>query len=237
MKIKNSLMALTIALAAFFTLNMSAQNLELKNTNTTFNKNTYPCIEVFIEPHPDEVKDAWEDFIKDNYDIKMKGNGLFTDKDVLSAEQVNFNVVSNKQMDFYTRIVEDDKHTKMCVFGSFGYDIPISKKEFPNEYEAMENITSRFLKSYLPVYYNEWINKTQERLTDLQDDQKDMHDKIEKNKKEIEELTKENEELVKELVKNKDNLKETSTNLASKKRTFEKITIQLNSLEVSDLKK
>jgi hypothetical protein len=233
---KNCILKLTtILFFAFIGQNVFSQNLMLQITETEFNKNTYPCIEVFIEPNPDEVKDAWEDFIKDNYDVKMKGNGLFTNKDVLRAEQVKFDVVSNKEMDFYTRIVEDDNQTKMCVFGSFGYDIPVSKKEYPNEFEAMEAVTKRFLKDYLPVYYKEWINQAQDKLTDLEDDRKDMKEKMEKNKKEIEKLTKENKELEESLIKNNTSIVETTTKLAVKKQTFSEINSRLQEIDTSPL--
>lgn len=227
--------SITFLFFALFSQNILSQNLILQNTETEYKKNTYPCIEVVIEPNPEEVKDAWEDFIKDNYDVKMKGNGLFTDKDVLHAEQVKFDVVSNKEMDFYTRIVEDDKRTKICVFGSFGYDIPVSKKEYPNEFEAMEAVTKRFLKDYLPGYYNEWIDIAQDKLTGLQDDQKDMKSKIEKNKKDIEKLTEENKELEESLIKINTSIVETTTKLAIKKQTFSEITSRLQKIDTSPL--
>lgn len=233
---KNCILKLTVFI--FFTIigqNMFSQNLKLQNTETEFNKNNYPCIEVVIEPNPDEVKDAWEDYMKDNYDVKMKGNGLFTNKDVLRAEQVKINIISNKELDFYTRIVKEAERTKMCVFGSFGYDIPISKKEYPNEFEAMEAMTKRFLKDYLPNYYEEWIDHAQDKLADLEDDRKDMNKKMEKNIKEIEKLTQENEELKEKLSKNNSSIIETTSKLALKKQTYSEVTSRLQEIDTSAL--
>jgi flavodoxin len=220
-----------------FTQNIYSQAHDLQYTQTQYNDNNYPCIKVVIEPSSDEAKDTWEDFIKDNYDVKMKGTGLFANKDVLYAEQVKFDAISSKEMDFYTRIVAQGDNTALCVFGSFGYDIPVSNKEYPADFEAMETIIKRFLESYLPSYYDERIKEMQDKLTDLQDNQKDMQDKMANNKKEIEKLTERNEELDKSLTENATEITKTIEKLSVKKENYLNVKNQLNSFDLSSNKK
>lgn len=235
---KNYLNKIIVLLALIIlVVNLPAQNLILEQSETNFNDNVYPSFKVILEPSPDEVKDAWEDFIKDQYDVKMKGNGLFTNKEVLRAEQVKISSISAKEMDFYTRIVEKDNSTELSVFGSFGYDIPITQNEYPNEYEAMEIITKRFLQSYLPDYYNEWIEETQKHLSDLNEDREDMQKEMKKNKEEIEKLTKRNEELYEELEENQQAIENTTKRLADKKETFSEVNARLQSFQSKQLNK
>ena len=235
---KNNITVLfVLLLSTVFTLNAFSQTLDLQYAQVQNNDNEYPCIEVTLEPTPEEVKAAWEDFIKDNYDVKMKGTGLFTNKDVLYAEQVKFDAISSKEMDFFTRIIEQGDNTTLSVFGSFGYDIPISTKEYPVEFEKMETITKRFLQSYLPAYYEEWIENTQEKITDLQDNNKDILDEMEDNKKEIEKLKKRNEQLKEKLEENNTKITETQERLDVKKENFSGLKTRLNSFDVDQIKK
>ncbi len=184
-----------------------------------------------IEPETDEVRTEWEDFLKDEYDVNLKGNGFLANKDVLRAEGVDFKAISNKKMDFYTRIVEKDQKTQICVFGSFGYDIHLNPNTYPLEYMRMKDITKRFLKGYLPGYYSERISKAQEELKDLQEERNDMEEEMKKNKEEIESLTKRNKELDKSISENKSKIEDTSDLLQTKQQTFDRVNNTLKNFD------
>lgn len=209
-----------------------AQTLKLNDSQVKYDKITYPCIEVVVEPNPDDVKSAWEDFIKDKHDVKMKGYGFLTNKDVLRAEKKEFKAISDNQLDFYTRIVEEkDDRTKMCVFASFGYDIHVNPDQYPREYAAMKNILKNFLKSYLPGYYNERISSTEDRLKDLRDEREDLESELNDNKKQIEELTKRNKELEKNLTENQQKIDAANETLKVKERNFKNVKDRLKTFD------
>jgi hypothetical protein len=44
------------------------------------------CWVVNLDPEPKTLKKAWKDYVKDEFDISMKGFGLFLKKDLLFAE-------------------------------------------------------------------------------------------------------------------------------------------------------
>ena len=67
-----------------------------------------PCITVRLDPDTKEIKKAWEDFVKKEYKIRLKGLGFLVKKDVLSAEKVTVKKLSDKAIDFRTRIVEEE---------------------------------------------------------------------------------------------------------------------------------
>ncbi len=158
-----------------------------------------PCITIRLEPETKEVKKAWEDFVKKEYKIKLRGLGFLVNKDVLSAEKVTVKALSDKAVDFRTKIVEENDHTLMQVFVSLGYDIYLGPDNYPMAFQDLKNRTWDFAKSYLNEYYNKQIKAVSESLKDLNKEQTDIRDDIADNEKEIEKLQKENEELAKEL--------------------------------------
>lgn len=221
----------------FLYSNISAQQLMISDGTVNYKKDNRPCIEVNLEPEPKEVKDAFKDWLKDNYDVKLKGFGFLTNKDVLYAENVSIQEVSDKNLNFYTKVVEDGEQTKMSVFASYGYDIHINPEKYPRAFRKIEELTDNFVADYLPKFYQNRIKNAEERLSDLQKRQKDLEDNISDNKgdiekmyKEIEELKKENEELIQDLSKNKDNLEKANVTLKSRKEELTKIIEKIDKM-------
>lgn len=196
----------------------AAQQLNMLDGMVQYQKRDYPGVIVQMEPDPKTVKKAWEDYIRQEHDINMKGIGFLTNKDVLTAEEVSFPAISTKKMDFYTKVIEENDATKMMVFAALGYNIPIDKDRNYKEYIAMKAVVSDFIDNFLPAYYMERLETAKSTVADLEDDQKDLREDIEDNKKEIRDLIKENEKLQKKLNKSQDEL-ETALELLSKRRT------------------
>jgi hypothetical protein len=216
-------------LALLFSIySLHSQGLQIGEGQVKHEKQMRPCIEVSLEPAADEVKDAWEDFLKDEYDVKLKGNGLFTNKDVLCAEKVDFKAISGKSMDFYTRIVEENNRTNMCVFGSFGYDIYINPSGYPLEYKRMEDITKRFLSSYLPDFYEEQVKNAKETLADLRNEQSDMDKELEENRKQMEKLRERNEELENKLPQKRQEVQNAAQSLNSWENNWSDVKSKIN---------
>lgn len=222
---------LTISLLFCFQF-LIAQTMQIGDGQVKHEKEMRPCIEVILAPEPDKVKEAWEDFMKKEYDVKLKGYGFLTNKDVLSAEGIDFKAVSNKKMDFYTRIVKEEDMTKMCVYGSFGYDIFINKNGYPLEYKHLEDITKQFLNGFLPGYYTEQIQGIQSSLKDLNDDKGRMENEMEDNRKEIEKLTARNAELTKELNNKVKSIEEKAQILKLREENWSEVRSQLSSFNL-----
>lgn len=152
-----------------------------------------------LGPETKVVKEAWEEYINDNYDIKMKGNGWFTNKDVLTAKDVNIAKISDKNLNLFSEIVKDKNGTKMSVFVSFGYDVFLEKQENSAAYQQLKAVVHNFLTDFLLNKKQEMITVAVEEIADLDKDKTKMTEDIEKNKKEIEKLKSENDELAKEV--------------------------------------
>jgi len=124
-------------------------------------------------------------------------------------------------MDFHAKIIEENGMTKMYVFGALGYDVSVSKANDNTDFQAMKQIVNKFTKSYLPDYYQQKLDKVDEKISSLQDEEKDYKGNLEDNQKEIEDLRKENKEL-------REKLEETQTAL---QKALEERTKQREELE------
>jgi DNA repair exonuclease SbcCD ATPase subunit len=190
---------LFIIFLLFLPLLSNAQLPNLREAVIQYEKDSYPCIKVTLEPETKAVKEAWEDFMNKKYNVNVKGTGLFTNKDVMTAEKVTLKKISDKQMDLFAEIVEEKDLTSFSLFGRLGYDIPIRPENHPAEYQGLRTLTLEFLNEYLPDYYKERIKEREKQLKDLEKERKDVEKSLADNRKEIEKLEKENRELEQQL--------------------------------------
>lgn len=217
-----------VLLLVFFPFGLFAQDLELINTQIDYEGTTYPCIRVMLEAGTDQVKDAWDDFIKDKYDVKMRGYGFLANKDVLRAEKAEFKAISGKQLDFYTKVVENGDKTSMSVFASFGYDIHVGPESYPQEYAAMKNVLQSFLDQFIPNYYNGQISIVKDKLKDLEKEEDDMKKELKENEKEIKELSKRNEEIEQALKEKEREIDTAKDQLNHLQNTFKTVKASLD---------
>lgn len=222
-------MLLSITCIVFMQVNAQTSIAPFDAT-INFNEAERPCIQVNLDPESKNLKEAWRDYLKDNYDFKLKGIGFLSNKDLLSAEAVIVNQISSKTMDFYTHIVEDDNGSEMKVFVRLGYDIYVTNQNYPNEYAAINEIIESFIKYYLPKYYEEEINETEKRVNELTDEKNDLKKKIEEKANDIEKLRTEINEEEEELKAKRGQLEETEGKLAKRKEKLERIRVQLRQL-------
>ncbi|MEN0051093.1 MAG: hypothetical protein AAF806_28780 [Bacteroidota bacterium] len=186
------------------------------NSTIKHNKEERSCLMVRIEPEAKEVKKAWEDYLNDKYDFKLDGIGLLANRDMLKAEKVMIDDISNKAMNLYTEVVEDGDQTRMKVFAAYGYDFYIDEGTLPLEYTALRNIFEDFLKTYLPDYYEKGIEETEELIADLRNDREDLSKAIENDEERIKELEQEIKDMKKQLENNRRKLVDAALSLEKK---------------------
>lgn len=219
---------LAVALLSF---DLSAQSsIEPVESTIQFNDGTRPCIQVNLDPEPKTLKKAWAEYLNSNYDLKLKGIGMLSNKDLLSAETVTVNQISSNTIDFYTHIVEDRNGSEMKVFARFGYDMYITKENYPTEYKAMLEMVESFMKFYMPTYYQAEIDDTEKRVEKLTEEKESLVKDIDNKTDEIEQLRTEINEREASLTENKKQLEETEEKLTVRKEKLERIRIQLRKL-------
>ncbi len=175
-----------------------AQIVEITNSSIKHEKAERPCILVELEAGPKTVKGAWKDYLQDKHDVRLKGFGFLANKDLLDAEEVQFEAITGKAMNFYTHFDEKKDKTRMCVFASLGYDIYLNPGEYPKEYRAMRKIVDNFISDFVPRYYEQQVEESEEQVSDLEAEIKNLKNDISDNEKEIDDNLKEVEKLKKE---------------------------------------
>lgn len=194
-----------------------------------------PSLVATFEAEPKAVKEAWTDYLKSEYDLKLKGFGFLSNKDLLSAEKVTVSKISSNQMDFYTHFEEVDDKTKMNVFASMGYDIYVNPEEYPRAYRNLRSMMNGFVRGYVPGYYEDRIEETADNVEDLEDDIADLESDISKNKERIEENQQEIKDMEKDNEELQQSLKDKEAKLQEKKKLLEQRRSKLQEIN-SELK-
>ncbi len=216
---------------------LNAQTLTYRVASFQHEGKARPSIQVQMEPPAKAVKKAWKDYLKDEYDLKLKGFGFLTNKDMLSAEEVVVEKMSEKELNFYSHFDREEGLTMLNVMASFGYDIYVDRQEYPVAFATMESMVKGFLRTYLPGYYSEEVEDQGDLVKDLERDIRDMEKTKENNTKRIEDLRKEiqnlqedNEELTEELVESRQKLQTQQLTLTKQQEKLEAIKERLKAI-------
>lgn len=162
-----------------------AQTIQIDTTQISYENKLRPSIGAQVDPEKDELTKAWADYLNKNYKVKLKGFGLFSTKEILSAEDVTIAAVSDRRMNLYTRVISLTSGSEIKIFASYGYDIYIGTSNFPKEYEALRGILNNFLLKYVNEYYSNGINSITKEIKSLSKDKVKLLKTIDKNNKKI----------------------------------------------------
>lgn len=186
-----------------------------------------PCLVTNLDPEPKTLKKAWKKYLKQNYDIKLNGIGLFSNKDLLTAEEVIVLRIASGPIDIYTHITEDETGSEMKVFASTGLDVFVSMNNSPAAYNELKNIFQEFLKEYLPQYYQGRVRDTEHRVNELFKEREAFKKEITKDSEKIEKLKLEIEQLTLNLAANRAKLDLAESKLKKRKEKLERIRAQV----------
>ncbi len=221
MKKHISILVLFVLLISNF--NLSGQKLAVTDQTINYDDQIQPSIKVILKPNSKEVKKAYKDWMEDNQDVDVDGFGFLKNKDVLKIEKEQIKGISDNKMDLFAKIIDKGEYTEMEVFGSFGYDLHVDPTTYPHEYRRMKAIVYAFLNDYLPGYYNEIVEDTEELIGDLREDKSDANEKLVDNLDEIEKLKKENSELANKIKEYESKLELAKVELTNQKEEKNKV--------------
>lgn len=197
---------------------LPAQTLERSESTVKYEKEQYTAIQVRMNPSAKKVKEAWEDFMDDKYDVNIKGSGFLTNKDVLYAEKARIPKVSDRAMDLYTKIVEKKGETTFAVFGRFGYDILIDPSKTPDAFRALQEITDEFLAQFLPEFYQSQVEEQSKKVENFRKKIEDLEKDISNREKKIKDLEKDIQKITKDLEDQRKQLKEAEIELNTREQ-------------------
>ena len=177
---KKQLLILGLTLA--FCLPLTAQTYKIDTSTITFENVKRPCFVVKYDASPKTVKKAWDDYFKKTYDIKVKGIGFLTNKEVITATDISLIAVSDKRMNIYANVVDaPGDRSELSYFMSFGYDFFIGPDNYAAEFAAMKKILNDFSVEFLNDYYLSEAGSITGKIKDLEKDIKKNDKDIKKN--------------------------------------------------------
>jgi len=162
---------------------ISAQTYHIDTTNISFENKLRPCFKVAYDADPKTVKQAWSKFLKKNYQIKTKGIGLLSDKDIISTQDVTIHSISDKRMNIYASITGMGSGSEMNYFMSFGYDFFIGVDNYATEFEGMKKLLNDFSVEFLNTYYGDETSRILKQIKHFEKDIKKDNKSIQKNVK------------------------------------------------------
>lgn len=183
-----------------------------------------PGIRIYLEAETDAVKDAFVDFLKKNYDFKLKGNGWFANKEELYAKKVIVQKIIDKQMDFFAEIIpvsQGASQTQITLFASLGYDIYLNEQDYPAAYQDLYNLGVAFLENFIPDYFKEHISTAKKDIKKLEKTTQSLSKDIDQNEKDIKKMYQEIQDMQAALEEKNAQLENLKVLLEEKERTFQ----------------
>lgn len=163
-----------------------SQTISILPSEIEYEKQLRPCLLTEVDPEPTDVKKAWSKYLDKNYKVDVSGIGMFSNKDLLTAQDITISAISDKRINLYARILEKAKGTEIKLFASFGYDFFIGAENYPAEYEKLKSLLNNFLMQYLTEYYKDNISETSKQIEKNSKEKVKLLKSIEKNKSKIE---------------------------------------------------
>ena len=172
-----------LSIAIAFCLQTSAQTYKIDTAKINFENKERPALYVKYDAPPKTVKKAWDDFFKKNYDVKVKGISLLTNKEIITATDVIIMAISDKRMNMYASVTDAaGERSELKYFSSFGYDFFIGPDNYAAEFAGMKKILNDFSMEFLTDYYGSEASRITNDIKRLEKD-------ISKNNKDIKQNT------------------------------------------------
>ncbi|QNH62968.1 hypothetical protein [Hymenobacter sediminicola] len=168
---KNSILCLLLLVVASVTQPAAAQLYDVRQSSINHEKRERSALKVQIDGTPEWTRDFWQSWLKDTYNIKVKGNGLLGvgKRDILVAKQVPASSVSGKLIDLYALVTApSDTVTELAVFAAFDSDTYFDPEKTPSEYAALRNIVTNFASAARLKAYREQIAVAEKELRETE---------------------------------------------------------------------
>ena len=219
----NNLTFLTLSFITAFlfclTYGVHAQNISLDSTQIVVeDEGSIDAITLVTDIQIDEFRELFDDYMKKYQDINMNMGGLFGKHRIARAEEARIESVSTDLINFYARFIEKGADTELSIYANFNEDLPITRRQYPDEYQKLYALLSNFAEISIPEFYNQQIASTRDEIEDLSRDINNLKDKLERNEKRIKDLEKENLNLETEIANHEKDLEEKKTLLSERKK-------------------
>lgn len=178
----------------------AAQLYEARQGSINYDKQERAAAKVLVEATPEWTRDFWQAWLKDTYNIRLKGNGVLGvgKRDVLAARQVPASSVSGKLIDLYALVTAPaDTVTELAVFGGYDAKSYFSPESTPTEFAAMRTMAQSFAGAARVKAYREQLEAAEKALRETEKEK----ERLEKERASLAKNTENNLERIESLKK------------------------------------
>ncbi|KAA9338581.1 hypothetical protein F0P96_07060 [Hymenobacter busanensis] len=152
-----------------------AQVYDVRTSTVNVDRRERPALKVQVEGSTALVREYFQDFMKENYNIRFKTGGVLGiggSKDVLTAKQTPVSSVSGKLIDFYANVVApSDTTTEVQVFASFDNGTTwLDPERTPSEFAALRTIVNNFARESRAYFYKVQVQEAEKLLVAAQNE-------------------------------------------------------------------
>jgi hypothetical protein len=203
---------------------VQAQLYEVRTSSVNYERKERDAVKVQVEGTAQWTRDYWQTWLKDTYNIRLKGSGVLGvgKKDVLVAKQAPMSSVSGKLIDLYSTVTApSDTVAELSVWAALGPDSFLSSGGTASEFSSLRNITQSFAAAARVKAYREQIAEAEKQFKESEKEK----EKLEKERTSLAANTQSNltkiEQLKQQNADNKLKLAEDSVKLIDNARLLE----------------
>ncbi len=218
-----------ILLALFFVLAISfSVSAQIKESKREMTQGTHSAM-VLRLPAVEEkfVRDEWEDYMDNFYDVKTKK--VRKSKEYLSDNAEITAIGGNTPIDVYAFFDGDKEDVEMTVWIDLGPAF-LNSTDHPDRYKEAEKMMMRFALELAKETTKIELEEQEETLEDLEDDMDDLKKDNDKYHKIIENAKKKIAEAEEDIVKNEKDQVEMKKKIEAQKKMVEQVKRKLNDL-------
>lgn len=205
------------------TAGLAQQEFVVEKGSYTHGKGLRNAIHVKLEPEAKEVSGEFKSFLKDKYDIRLKGSWKER-----RFEETKVKGLSDSLVNAYFIFKEVTGGTEVFVVMKYPEGKYLTTVDEAKAFTFIEEVMHEFLRGYLPGYYNDLIEETNKEIGELEKTIQSTTKSIEKNEKAIEknkEKIRDLEDDIKERERENEDLRK-QQGAAEKVNTEEKARLQ-----------
>ncbi len=159
----------------------AAQSYDVRTGSVNYERHERAALKVQVESSATWVRNYFQDWMKDSYNVRFKGGGLLnlnrSANEPLKAKQTAASTISGKLVDLYaSTVAPSDSVAELAVFGAFDNNSFFDPDRTPAEFSALRGIVQNFANAARLKAYREQVA--------------DAEDKVKKAEKEKEHLEK-----------------------------------------------
>lgn len=171
----------------------------------THDRRDLDALMVQVDGSVETTRDFWQDYLKDNYNVRFKSSTLATlgikgKKDNLTAQQVTGAGISSRPVNLYVNLTAiNDSTTEVAFFGGFGDKTYFAPSATVSEWKGMRTILEKFATAARPNAYQAQVKEAENNVAAAEKERDKLTRSIQSaqsntasNLKRIDELTSKN---------------------------------------------